>query len=200
MKEEVRKSYEISSLKYMGNSNSLHSLGVNSKKLEMAAGKQILEILNLKNKEIIYTSGDSESFSLLLNNIGDDKMILTDNEDFYKIGSLMKKNIKIGDIDDFKNEDFYLISGFNDLKLEDFKGLRHICLKDKNDINNLDKYDFITIEEEEFPFFGCLIKSKNRELVPLIHGGKSSTKYRSGTSPVPLIVAFSKFIKLKYKD
>lgn len=200
MKEEVRKSYEISSLKYMGNSNSLHSLGVNAKKLEIAAGKQILEILNLKNKEIIYTSGDSESFSLLLNNIGDDKMILTDNEDFYKIGSLMKKNIKIGDIDDFKNEDFYLISGFNDLELEDFKGLRHICLKDKNDINNLDKYDFITIEEEEFPFFGCLIKSKNRELVPLIYGGKSSTKYRSGTSPVPLIVAFSKFIKLKYKD
>ena len=37
-----------------GNSNSLHSLGVNAKKLEIAAGKQILEVLNLKNKDWLF--------------------------------------------------------------------------------------------------------------------------------------------------
>ena len=33
-----------------------------------------------------------------------------------------------------------------------------------------------------------------------INGGKSVTKYRSGTSPTSLIVSFSKFIKNRYKS
>lgn len=199
MQDEIRKSYAISSLKYMGNSNSLHSLGVNAKKLEVASGKQILEVLKLKNKEIIYTSGNSESYTFLLSNIQDDKKILTDNKDFYEVGVMMKKNIVFGDVTKY-SDDVYLVSTRNLINLDNFQGLKHFSFKDKEALNELDKYDFITLEDEELPFFGCLIKSKNKELVPLIHGGKSTTKYRSGTAPVPLIVAFSKLIKLKYKN
>ena len=43
---------------------------------------------------------------------------------------------------------------------------------------------------------GCLVKNKNIDLLPLIHGGKSTTKYRSGTPAHPLIVSFSKAIRL----
>ena len=65
-------------------------------------------------------------------------------------------------------------------------------------MERLNKYDFITIEDD-IPFFGVLIKRKNIELENLIHGGKSTTKYRSGTSVTPLIASFAKLIKLKYK-
>lgn len=199
LQEEIRKSYAISSLKYMGNSNSLHSLGVNAKKLEIASLKQILEVLKLKNKEIIYTSGDSESYTLLLSNIKDDKKILTDNKEFYEIGVMMKKKIVFGDVSKY-SDDVYLISTSKRVNLDNFQGLKHVIFKDKAVLEELNKYDFITLEARELPFFGCLIKEKNKELVPLLHGGKSTTKYRSGTAPVPLIVAFSKLIKLKYKN
>lgn len=43
---------------------------------------------------------------------------------------------------------------------------------------------------------GILVKKDNINLVPLIMGGKSTTKYRAGTPPLPLIVAFSKALRL----
>ena len=48
-------------LEYPGNSNSLHKLGIEAKELENYTTAKIERILNLKNKEIIYTSGASES-------------------------------------------------------------------------------------------------------------------------------------------
>lgn len=46
---------------YIGNSNSLHSLGVKSKELEEYATNNIARLLNVKPSEIIYTSSSSES-------------------------------------------------------------------------------------------------------------------------------------------
>ena len=43
---------------------------------------------------------------------------------------------------------------------------------------------------------GCLIKRKNVLIEPLIHGGKSTTNYRSGTPALPLIVSMSKALRL----
>lgn len=43
---------------------------------------------------------------------------------------------------------------------------------------------------------GCLIKKKNVELEPLIHGGKSTTKYRSGTPAIALIASLAKALRL----
>ena len=43
---------------------------------------------------------------------------------------------------------------------------------------------------------GLLIKKENIVIEPLIHGGKSSTVYRSGTPALPLIVSLMKALKL----
>ena len=47
---------------------------------------------------------------------------------------------------------------------------------------------------------GALIKKENIELTPIIHGGKSTTIYRSGTPALPLIVSLSKALRLAYED
>ena len=43
---------------------------------------------------------------------------------------------------------------------------------------------------------GVLIKKENVNIEPLIHGGKSTTKFRSGTPSTPLIVSTSKALRL----
>ncbi len=47
---------------------------------------------------------------------------------------------------------------------------------------------------------GALIKKENIAIEPLIHGGKSTTIYRSGTPQLPLIVSLSKAMRLAYDD
>ncbi len=47
---------------------------------------------------------------------------------------------------------------------------------------------------------GFLIKKRNVDLIPLIHGGKSTTSYRSGTPALPLIVSLAKALRLAYTD
>ena len=59
--EEVLNSFVEASRKYIGNPNSLHKIGLDSKHVIDAATKQIADILHVKNEEIIYTSGASES-------------------------------------------------------------------------------------------------------------------------------------------
>lgn len=190
MKEEVLKTYDIVSKKYGYNSNSLHKLGLEARKLEEAATKQILEVLNLENYEIVYTSGNAESFTMLVNNIKND--IFTDNPEMIKI--CKEKHVSVVDKKSITKNTF--ISVINE---DSFEGkVNHIDIKLGKEYNDLNKYDFITIEDE-IPFFGVLIKRNNIELKNLIHGGKSTTKYRSGTSVTPMIASFAKLVKLKYK-
>lgn len=47
---------------------------------------------------------------------------------------------------------------------------------------------------------GLLIKKEKIDLIPMIHGGKSTTSYRSGTPALPLIVSFSKALRLSLTD
>ena len=47
---------------------------------------------------------------------------------------------------------------------------------------------------------GCLIKNKNLVIEPLIHGGKSTTVFRSGTPSPGLIASTAKAIRLVYTD
>ena len=47
---------------------------------------------------------------------------------------------------------------------------------------------------------GALIKRDNLVIEPLIHGGKSTTIYRSGTPATPLIASFAKALRLMYED
>lgn len=193
MKNDILSSYEKSSLNFIGNSNSLHELGLNSKKLEDAASKQILDVFSLYDREVVYTSGDCESFTFILDNIKSGN-IVTDNKIIYDICLEMGKEVFYGNVKALINSGTKLVSVCSDIDM-DYNGLKHICVTSCGDYN---KYDFISIASD-IPFFGCVIKKKNKDMVPLIHGGKSSTKYRSGTAATPLIVSFSKEVKFKYK-
>ena len=51
---------------YIGNPNSLHKLGLESSKLINDATRQIKKILDIEEKEIIYTSGASEANNLAI--------------------------------------------------------------------------------------------------------------------------------------
>lgn len=47
---------------------------------------------------------------------------------------------------------------------------------------------------------GALIKKERLVIEPLIHGGKSTTIYRSGTPATPLIASFAKALRLMYEN
>ena len=59
--DRVLDTYVKVTKEYIGNANSMHTLGVKSKELWMQSTNQIAEILNIDPKEIIFTSGASES-------------------------------------------------------------------------------------------------------------------------------------------
>ena len=64
---------------------------------------------------------------------------------------------------------------------------------------NYDNVDLISFSAHKF--YGpkgsaVLIKRKNVLIEPLIHGGKSTTSYRSGTPALPLITSISKALRL----
>ena len=59
--------------------------------------------------------------------------------------------------------------------------------------------DFVTFAPHKFfglNGFGALINRNNKKLTPLIHGGKSTTIYRSGTPVTANVVALSKALTL----
>ena len=47
---------------------------------------------------------------------------------------------------------------------------------------------------------GCLVKKENISIEPLIHGGKSTTIFRSGTPQLPLIVSMSKALRIALEN
>ena len=64
--ENVLKTFNKVCTDYLGNANSLHTLGHNSLNLIKASLKQIATILNVYEDEIIFTSGASEANNLAL--------------------------------------------------------------------------------------------------------------------------------------
>ena len=67
--EEVLDSFSKVCLKFPGNANSLHRLGVESKKLMDASTRQVAELLHVKESEVIFTSGANEANNLALQGV-----------------------------------------------------------------------------------------------------------------------------------
>ena len=63
-------------------------------------------------------------------------------------------------------------------------------------LDNVDLMSFSAHKIYGLKGVGCLIKKENINLEPLIHGGKSTTIYRSGTPAVGLICSISKALRL----
>ena len=64
--KRVLESFDRTSLEYIGNPNSMHKEGVKSKKLMDAAVTQVANLLKVKEDEVIFTSGASESNNLAI--------------------------------------------------------------------------------------------------------------------------------------
>lgn len=236
--KEVLDSFNKTSIDFIGNPNSLHKLGVKSKKLIDDATKQIASILNIKPDEIIYTSGSSESNNLAIKGVAlkyknrGNHIITTalEHSSIYGPLNYLSDN---GFVIDFVNLDSFGRVDLNHLKslikdstilvsinsvnseigikqpveeigniLKDYpKCFFHIDMTQsigKIDIS-LENIDLISFSSHKFyglKGVGCLIKKQRVSLEPIIHGGKSTTNYRSGTPALPLIVSLSKALRL----
>jgi len=72
--------------------------------------------------------------------------------------------------------------------------------KEKVDLTNVDLASFSAQKFYGMKGIGALIKKENIVIEPLIHGGKSTTKDRSGTPPTALIVSMAKALRLAYEN
>lgn len=64
---------------------------------------------------------------------------------------------------------------------------------------NFENVDMVTFSPHKFYGIngvGVLIKKSNVKLLPIIHGGKSTTKYRGGTPALPLILSVKKSLEI----
>ena len=72
--------------------------------------------------------------------------------------------------------------------------------KEKINLENVDLASFSAQKFYGMKGIGALIKKENIIIEPLIHGGKSTTKERSGTPPTALIVSMAKALRLSYEN
>ena len=68
--------------------------------------------------------------------------------------------------------------------------------KTKVDLSDIDLVSFSSHKFYGMKGIGVLVKKENVDILPLIHGGKSTTIYRSGTPCLPLIVSLAKALRL----
>ncbi len=240
--KEVLDSFNKACLDYIGNPNSFHSLGVKSNDLINSATKQIANLLKVKESEIIYTSGATESNNLAIKGIA----LKYQNRGKHIITTALEHSSIYGPISYLENFgfecDFVNIDEKGLVDLEHLKSLMRddTILVSINSVNSeigiiqpiekiievlknypkcffhmdmtqsigkidipFDNIDLISFSGHKFfgmKGIGCLIKKEKVMLEPIIHGGKSTTVYRSGTPALPLIVSLSKALRLAYTD
>lgn len=242
VRKEVLDTYVEASLKFIGNPNSLHKLGTDSKNLIESATKQIESILKIKDKEIIYTSGSSESNNMVIKGIANKyknrgKHIITTPFEHSSIYGPLNYLIDNGFEVDFVNIDENGLVDLQHLKsiirddtilvsvasvnseiglLQPIKEIGEIISNypkcyfhsdmtqsvGKVEVS-MDNVDFVSFSAHKFfgvKGIGCLLKKNNIVIEPLIHGGKSTSIYRSGTPALPLIVSMSKALRLAYES
>lgn len=239
---EVIDTYSKVCKEFIGNPNSLHSLGVKAKRLIDASTEQIADILGVKASEIIYTSGASEANNAAIKGVclkysnRGNHIITTELEHSSIIAPLnyLQNNgfevdfVKLDenglvDLDDLERlirDDTILVSiasvnsevGIRqDLKKISEVIRRHPKVTFHSDVTQSigkEKVDFSLLDLASMScqkFYGmkgigALIKRDKLVIEPLIHGGKSTTIFRSGTPATPLIASFAKALRLMYED
>lgn len=240
--KRVLETFDKVSLEFIGNPNSLHKLGVKSKELIDSSTESIKKILNLKNSEVIYTSGSSEANNLAIKGICEKyqnrgKHIITTPFEHSSIYGPLNYLSELGyevdfvnldsdgrvDLDDLRNklrDDTILVSvvavnseigilqpidEIKEIVKEHPKCFFHVDAtqaigKIKLGISDIDLVSFSAHKFFGIKGIGCLIKKDGISLNPQIHGGKSTTNYRSGTPTVALIASLAKALRLVYEN
>lgn len=240
--ENVLDTYVKVTKEFIGNPNSLHSLGVNAKKLIDASTSQIASILGVKTSEVIYTSGASEANNQAIKGI----CLKYQNRGKHIISTELEHSSIIAPLAYLENlgfdVDFVKLDENGVVDLEDLKrlmrddtilvtiasvnsevGVRQPieeiskivkeypkCYfhsdvtqsigKEKIDLSVVDLASFSGQKFYGMKGIGCLIKKESIAIEPLIHGGKSTTIFRSGTPATPLIASLAKALRLAYED
>lgn len=235
--KEVLDSYVKVTKEYIGNPNSLHSLGLKSRELLDSATKQISEVLNIDDSEIVYTSGSTEANNMALigyalKNIKKGKNIVVsklEHPSIYGICDYLKSigftityvdNTVDGviDFDDLKNKVkpdtimVCVVAVNSEVGIrQPLKTIRQVIKKQNenailfSDMTqaigkvsvNLKDVDMASISGHKIygpKGIGMLYKSSKISISPLIYG--SDDVLRNGTPSLPLIVAFSKALRI----
>lgn len=237
--ERVLDSYCKVTRDFIGNANSIHNLGVKSKELLIGATNQIADILNCHPKEIIFTSGASESNTTAIKGVAfkyanRGKHIITSKLEHKSILEVMGFLSNIGYEVDFVNildngqidlkhleelirEDTILISicavnsetGFK----QPLKTIRQVINKKNPNVifhsdltqalgktkfylNDLDLASFSSHKIYAPKGCGILYKKRDLQIDTLIYGTTANCPFRGGTPALPLIVSFSKAMRL----
>lgn len=238
VEKEVLDYFVDISNKYIANPNSLHELGKEAKEYIDKCSSSILELLNLKDHEVIYTSGSSEANNLAIKGLANKyksngKHIITTYMEHPSITApfsyLQKQGFTIDivnldsngivDLEHLKSllrEDTILVSiGSVNSELGMLQPISEIASivseytnchlhsditqsvgKVDIDYSNIDLLSFSAHKFYGLKGIGALIKRKGINLTTMIHGGHSTTTYRSGTPPLPLIGSLYKSLQL----
>lgn len=236
--KEVLDTFVTVSNRFIGNSNSLHQLGMDSKRLMDEATKQIASLLHVKPNEIIYTSGSSESNNFAIKGIigaypKRGKHIITTKLEHSSILEPLHYLEQCGYQVDYVNLDMNGLVDLNHLQelitnetilvsiasvsselglLQPIDEIGAIvkqypkCFFHSDMTQSIGKVDDSLAQVDLISFsahkfygikgIGALIKKEKVELLPLIHGGESTTIYRSGTPAVPLIASMAKALRI----
>ncbi len=225
-------------LRYFGNPNSMHEEGLKAKAEIDEASSLIAKIFKTEPKNIIYTSGSSESNNMIIKGIAERSkkkgkhIIISEVEHSsvlapcnylaslgYEISVLpLTKNGQV-DLDILKKtirEDTILVSiTAVDSELGTIQPIKEIadlvaaypnCVFHTDATQAIGKVDidytgvdFLTFAPHKFFGLngsGVLINFHDKKFIPLIHGGKSTTIYRSGTPVTAMCVASAKALEL----
>lgn len=236
--ERVLETFNKVCINYPGNVNSIHSLGVKSKELESFATGKIASILGVKNSEIIYTSGATESNNMVLKGVASryktrGNHIITSYLEHSSILETCKylesrgfvisyvriKEDGLIDLEHLKeliNDNTILVSvAYVDSELgikqniEDINKIVKEYPKCYFHVDGTQAIGKISVDFKCLDFFsmsghkifgmkgiGLLYKREGIFIDNLIHGGKSTTDYRSGTPALPLICSLMKAIEI----
>ena len=237
--EGVLDSYLKVTRDYIGNANSIHTLGIRSKELLIQATNQIADIFNCHPKELIFTSGASESNTTAIKGVAFryasvGKHIITSKLEHKSVLEVMGYLSKIGyevsfvnilpngqiDLKDLENlirDDTILVSicavnsetGFKQplktirqvINKKNPKTLFHSDLtqalgKTKFYLSDLDLASFSSHKIYSPKGIGILYKKRDLQIDTLIYGTTENCPFRGGTPALPLVVAFSKAIRL----
>ena len=238
---DVLESYIRATKDFMGNPNSIHSLGIKSKTLMNSAIKQISDIFHVLESEITFTSSSTMSNNLALigtclaNMKYGNHLIVSklEHPSIYKICDYLTSigfevsyvdNTSEGliDFEDLKNkirEDTILVSicavNSETGARQPLKMIRQIIKKENaytifhSDMTqalgkvSVSFHDVDLASASAHKIYGpkgigLLYKSSRVKMTPLLYG--SSDNLNPGTPAVPLIVAFSKAIRLATVD
>ena len=240
---DVLESYNKATRDYIGNVNSIHSLGMKSRALYNSATRQIAELFSIMESEIIYTSGSTESNNMALigaamryKNRGNHLIVSKlEHPSIYSICDYLEtQGFKIS----YVNNDEEGLIDFEDLRRkmkpetilvsicgvnsetgvrQPLKTIRQIIKKENNltifhsDLTqavgkssvNLHDVDMASISSHKIfgpKGIGLLYKSVKVDLIPIIHGTSKTQSLRPGTPALPLIVAFSKALRIALTD